>query len=279
MTTPLPHVREAGAGAAVVCLHANASSASQWRDLIELLAPDHHVLAPDCYGAGKSPDWPSDHRISLADEVAFLAPVLQRARAPLTLVGHSYGAAVALKAALAAEQPLRALVLYEPTLFALLGERSARPHAADGIIDAVDAAAAALDRGDHDAAAAAFIDYWMGAGSWAATPAQRKPPIADAVTRVRRWAHALTTEPTPLEAFARLDVPVLLMLGSDTTESARAVAQRLIPVLPRVQVVEFDGLGHMGPVTHPERVNAEIRRFLDTLPQPPGGTHDQDPAR
>jgi pimeloyl-ACP methyl ester carboxylesterase len=28
-------------------------------------------------------------------------------------------------------------------------------------------------------------------------------------------------------------------------------------------VLEFPELGHMGPVTHPERVNAAIARFLE----------------
>lgn len=271
MATPLPHphVREAGAGPAVVCLHANASSASQWRTLMEALAPRHHVLAPDSYGAGRSPDWPSDRTITLADEVAFIEPVLRRAPAPWTLVGHSYGAAIALKAALVAPTPPRALALYEPTLFALLGAPDRSPHPADGILGAVAAAAAALDRGDRDAAARAFIDYWMGEGSWAAMPASRQAPIAESVRHVRRWAHALTTEPTPPEALARLDMPVLLMRGRRTTESARAVAQRLATLLPRVCVVEFDELGHMGPVTHPEVVNTEIARFLDTLPASP----------
>jgi pimeloyl-ACP methyl ester carboxylesterase len=41
------------------------------------------------------------------------------------------------------------------------------------------------------------------------------------------------------------------------------VARLLTRVLPRVEVVEFAGLGHMGPVTHPEVVNEAIRRFLE----------------
>jgi pimeloyl-ACP methyl ester carboxylesterase len=30
-----------------------------------------------------------------------------------------------------------------------------------------------------------------------------------------------------------------------------------------VEVVEFEGLGHMGPVTHPEVVNEAISEFLE----------------
>ena len=66
MSTVVPYFREAGAGPSVVCLHANASSSSQWRGLMEMLAADYHVLAPDSYGAGKGPAWPTDKVVRLA---------------------------------------------------------------------------------------------------------------------------------------------------------------------------------------------------------------------
>ncbi|MGE0359027.1 MAG: alpha/beta fold hydrolase, partial [Burkholderiales bacterium] len=98
-----------------------------------------------------------------------------------------------------------------------------------------------------------------------ATPADRKPAIAASVRNIRRWKHALFTEPTPLEAFRALEVPVLLMTGARSTASARGVARILRGALPRLQAVEFPELGHMGPVTHPERVNEAIAGFLDRL--------------
>lgn len=255
--------REAGAGPGVVCIHANAGTSGQWRALMEQLAPRFHVLAPDSYDAGQGPRWPSDRVISLRDEVALIEPVLDKAGASPALVGHSYGAAVAVVAALAQPGRVRALVLYEPTLFSLLDAQQPAPNDADGIRHTVAAAAAALDAGNEDAAAEHFIDYWMGAGAWRQTPAQRKAPIAASVKNVRRWAHALFTEPTPLQAFRSLDVPVLCLVGKRSTRSAHAVARLLAAALPRVEVVEFAQLGHMGPLTHPETVNPVIAEFLE----------------
>ncbi len=262
MANPEPYFRDAGAGPGVVCLHSNASSSAQWRSLIDLLAVNNRVLAPDSYGAGKSPDWHSAREISLQDEVNFLAPVFALAGSPFTLVGHSYGAAIALMAALANPGRIRGLVLYEPTLFSIVDAQGPSPNGVDGIRHAVFAAAAALDNGERDAAAGHFIDFWMGEGSWNATPPQRKPAIADSVANVRRWSHALFAEPTPASAFAALDIPILYMLGGASPESAHAVAGAILPVLRGVQVVEFPDLGHMAPVTHPEIINAEIARFL-----------------
>ena len=262
MHQPEPFVREAGTGPGVICIHSNASTSGQWRGLMDLLAPTHHVLAPDSYGSGKSPEWHSDRVISLRDEVALIEPVLARAQAPLVLVGHSYGAAVALIAALMQPDRVRALALYEPSLFSVIDAEVPPPNQADGIRGAVAVASTALDAGNRDAAATAFIDYWMGEGSWANTPSQRKPPIVDSMVNVRRWEHALMTEPTPLSAFRALDKPILYMVGKRSTQSAHGVARILAPALPRVEMMEFEKLGHMGPITHPDVVNAAIVQFL-----------------
>ena len=117
MADTKPFIREVGSGTAVVCIHANASSSAQWRGLMDLLSPRHRVIAPDLYGSGRSVDWPSASEISLRDEVEFIAPVLQQAGDRFSLVGHSYGGAVALLAA-----------LQDP------------PNGADGIRNAVNAA-------------------------------------------------------------------------------------------------------------------------------------------
>jgi pimeloyl-ACP methyl ester carboxylesterase len=230
---------------------------------MELLAPKFHVLAPDSYGSGRSPDFPSGRVIALRDEAALIEPVLAKAGAPLALVGHSYGAAIALVAALANPARVRALALYEPTFFSLIAAQGPPPNDADGILGAVARASAALDAGDRDAAARHFIDYWMGEGAWQHTPEARKPAIAASITNIRSWGHALMNEPAPLAAFCALDIPVLYMTGKRSTASAHGVARLLTKALPRVEVLEFEKLGHMGPVTHSEPVNEAIRGFLE----------------
>jgi len=254
--------RESGAGPGVVCLHSNASSSGQWRGLMDLLAPRFHILAADTYGAGKSPPWPRDRKVSLRDEVALLEPVFARAGDSFSLVGHSYGGGIALIGALVHRHRLRAMALYEPTLFAVVEQESRSPNDVDGIRNCVATSVAALGAGDATGAARCFIDFWMGAGSFDRMPERVQAATAESVRNIQGWKDVLFDEPTSLEAFAGLDVPVLLMVGSKSPLSSRAVAQRLTRVLPRVEVVELPGLGHMGPVTHPETVNDVVCRFL-----------------
>jgi pimeloyl-ACP methyl ester carboxylesterase len=260
-----PFCREAGSGPGVVCLHANASTSSQWRALMDALAPRFHVLAPDSLGAGKSAIPPAARDVSLGDEAAFLEPVFARADVPHVLVAHSYGAAVALVAAVSNPARVRALAVYEPVLFSLVDAECPPPNDADGIRQAVADACAAVDAGDLPGAARRFIDFWMGDGAWDRTPESRQGPIADAVVNIRGWGRTLLNEPTPLAAFSALGMPVLYMVGSESPASSRSVARLLTGALPNVEVVEFAGLGHMAPITHPDLVNEAIVRFIDRV--------------
>ena len=257
-----PFFREAGSGPGVVCIHCNASSSSQWRPLMDRLAPRHRVLAPDTHGAGRGPAWPGDRVLTLHDEVALIEPVFTRAGKRFALIGHSYGAAVALIAALQRPERVHAMVLYEPTLFSLIDSASPMPNAADGIRQTVALAAAAVARDDHNAAAELFIDYWMGEGAWFAKPEAQRIAIEAAVVNVQGWSSALFDDTVQLAAFQALKMPVLLMQGSETTPSAQAVVTILARTLPRVELLTFQGLGHMGPVTHPAQVDEAIDSFL-----------------
>jgi pimeloyl-ACP methyl ester carboxylesterase len=259
------YVREAGAGVPLVCIHASASSSSQWRPLMDRLAGRFRTLAVDLHGSGKSPQWPADRPLTLADEVALLEPIFGSVGDRFHLIGHSYGGAVALKAALAGPGRLRSLVLFEPVLFGLLNAEDPAQPAAREISAVRDDTIAAVDRGDLDAAGGRFVDYWMGAGAWASMPDTRRRPVATAMRKVKSEWHAVFEEPAPLSAFGALDVPTLCLVGSDSPASSRAVARLLAKTLPRVTEVEIEGVGHMGPVTHPNRINALIEGHLDQL--------------
>jgi pimeloyl-ACP methyl ester carboxylesterase len=263
MTQVVPFHKEAGSGATVLCLHSNASHSGQWRGLLEQLSNRFRVVAVDSYGSGRTAEWPSDRVIALADEVELLQPLLDGASRPTYLVGHSYGAAVALKAALLHPGRFAGLALYEPTFFALVDRTT--PRDVDGIRNTVRAGAERLDAGDGDGAARTFIDFWMGAGSWDATPAERKPAVVQSVRNLRRWGHAVMTEPATAADLRAITVPVLIMSGGRSPRSSVSVAELLCSVLPDVRSVRLDALGHMGPVTDPQPVNTEIARFLDAI--------------
>jgi pimeloyl-ACP methyl ester carboxylesterase len=270
MQSQAPFFREAGAGTSVLCLHSSASSSGQWRALMDRLANRFRIIAVDLYGSGKTPTWPADQPMHLDDEIALLRPVFQTAGDRFHLIGHSFGAAIALKAALTRQHRLMSLVLYEPVLFSVLMAVAPQSEAAREIVAVRDDTIRLVDEGNLNASAERFVDYWKGEGAWAAIPEPRRPAIAQAMRAVKSQWHALFHEPTPLEAFAAIDVPTLFLTGNGSKASVRAVAELLTKVLPQVCVEEIEGVGHMAPVTHPERINPLIENFLEAT-QPLAG--------
>jgi pimeloyl-ACP methyl ester carboxylesterase len=248
----------------VVALHCSGADGGQWRALGDALGPASDLAAPEHYGCPGTGPWTGGRIFTLADEAARTIDLIDRGARSVHLVGHSYGGAVALHVALARPERIASLALYEPSAFHLLKALGEQEDAAFAEIAAL--ARATTERvlaGELSRAAAAFVDYWGGAGAWAALR-----PAAQAV--LVRWMpkapldfRALIAEPTELAAYAGLRMPVLVMRGARAPRPSRAIAERLPTLLPDAHLEVVDGAGHMGPLTHGAAVNALIVAHID----------------
>jgi pimeloyl-ACP methyl ester carboxylesterase len=196
------------------------------------------------------------------DEVDLLEPVFRLASDRFHLIGHSWGGAIALKAAIRHLPRLLSLVLYEPALWSLLIAHDPCSAPARDIAANQDETQRLIDKLDYAGAAEYFIDYWIGPGTWKGLTEVRRSAFATGMSAASPEWHASFHEATPLAAFAAVDVPALLLSGTKSTPPARAITTLLSSVLPRARILELEGIGHMGPVTHPEVVNSAIETFL-----------------
>jgi pimeloyl-ACP methyl ester carboxylesterase len=180
------------------------------------------------------------------------------------LVGHSYGGGVALHVAHARPDRIASLALYEPSAFYLLKQLGDQGTAAlSEIVAIAGKTGEAVARGDHRAAAAAFVDYWSGQGAWEAL----RPGLQDALIR---WAPkapldfaALIEEPILASAYRRLRFPTLVIRGEHAPAPTRLIADSLPFLMPSARLSLVAGAGHMGPLTHSEKVNALIAKHVE----------------
>ena len=178
--------------------------------------------------------------------------MFEAAGGPFHLVGHSYGGAVAVRAALTYPGCFRSLVLIEPVLFGLLIAEDPHQPAAREVVALCQHTRAAVEVGALDSAARRFIDYWMGTGTWAGMPPQQRATVAQAMPGVRSQWTAIFAETTPLPAYSLLDLPILYLVGSKSPPSTRAVTRLLSQALPNVTLTRTEGRGPHG-APHPSR--------------------------
>lgn len=256
----------AGAAPAVVCLHASASSPRQWRALAETLG-GRRMLAPELIGYGSAPDWSYEQPLSLDDEARRIEPLIAAEPGGVHLVGHSFGAAVALRLAVRNPQRVLSVAVYEPVLFSLLHEAATDlggPSRAGLEIASVRIAIRrAVYSGRAAMAARLFVDYWSGAGAWERLDERRQAAVVGCMRKVDAEFDAAFCNAMPLAAYRRVATPVLLLAGGRTRRPTRRIAELLAGVLPDVARGELPGAGHMGPISHAAEVNAQIAAFLE----------------
>ena len=123
-----------------------------------------------------------------------------------------------------------------------------------------------MDAGAFAEAGEYFIDYWVRSGTWKRMTEDRKKAFTAGMCAASPEWHASFHDKTPLSAFAAMDVPTLLLSGGGSTVPARTITALLSSVIPHGKMENLEGIGHMGPVTHPEIVNSRIEAFLIGIP-------------
>lgn len=250
-----------GQGPAVVALHSSLSSRRQWRHLAARLEGNFRLIAVDLAGYGVNQGvpamrpWRLDAECSLVQ--AALASVLP-ADEPFHLVGHSFGGASALRMAALDSARVLSLTLFEPTAFHLLPQGHERTEI-EGVALMV---ASMLGRGAAMQAAEVFIDFWNGAGTFAALRADKRAMLGAQIHKVALDFDALLNEPLDLADYRHLSMPVCLLKGATSPACTRTLVDLLRRTLPQAMTLTTDG-GHMAPLTHGEATAALMASFLE----------------
>jgi pimeloyl-ACP methyl ester carboxylesterase len=256
--------RNAAQSPLVAFLHGSAGAPRQWQPHMQRLGLRYRVIAPALLGYAGTPEWAADASVSFRSEAAHLEQLLDLAAGGIHLVGHSYGAAVALHFALQHPAQVRSLTLYEPPLFHLLRQRADRPADATAGGALRHAVQRRYEAGDLAGAAWVFVDYWCGDGAWQQLPATRQQTIASRMPKVAAELRAALEETTPIARYAELRMPVLLLHGERTRTTMRQIVQTLAGVLRRPEVLQVPGADHMGAITHAETLCTLVDDFLES---------------
>ena len=246
----------------IVALHCSSASGSQWRSLKAVSSMPHRIFTPDFIGTPSRGAWTED-TFSLADEASEILTLISSIDAPVHLIGHSYGAAVALHIARERPDLVKSLCLYEPTLFSVLRSASVSDFVLYQEIESLVATLqSALSLGDKALACQVFSDFWGGLGTYTAMPEQRQIELQNWIPKVIHDFFALMHEDNPHHILPQ-DILTTLMVGENTHLQTARIGTLLHGQSSMSRLSMIDNAGHLEPFARRPLVFQEIATHLN----------------
>lgn len=263
------NVGVAGQGPTIVLVHGSWDDHRVWDGVVQHLLPRWRVVAYDRRGHGGSSVPPGQGRIS--QDVSDLDGVIRAVSAgPVHLVGHSYGACVALLYAAWHPQRLASVCLHEPPLFGVLAGQPGHAELARRTREAMAQAAVLIAAGDAAQGARLFAEQ-------VALSGQTWESVMDAALRATWVANAATwldqsRDPERLalspELLTASPLPVLLTSGDRSPAAFEPGVARLAAATPRAIRRTITGAGHFPQLTHPQAFADCLSEFLSAHSSP-----------
>lgn len=246
----------------VVLLHGGGQTRHSWAGAAAALAArGYRVLNTDLRGHGDS-DWSADGAYALDDRVADLRAVLEGIDAPVALVGASLGGATAIHA-LASGVEAAALVLVDivpqPEMAGvarIVSFMRAHPQGFASLDEAVDAVAAynpERPRPRDPSGLMRNLRARDGRLYWHWDPA---------ITATEPHVHHAIVQQSAVALAGREEIAVLLVRGlrSDVVSEESVAGFRAL--VPRLEVADVGGAGHMVAGDRNDAFNASVLDFL-----------------
>jgi pimeloyl-ACP methyl ester carboxylesterase len=245
-----------GGGPPLVLVHGTAADHNRWAPVLPAFEQRFTVCAVDRRGRGGSGD-SGDYAIER--EFEDVAAVVDSFGEPAVVLGHSYGALVALEAARLTRN-VRKLVLYDPGI-EVAGEEIY-------LHEVIERLEALLGAGDRDGVVATTmrevaglppetVEYMRSQPAW-----QARVDAAHTIPRELRAVKAYRFDP---QRFGDLGVPTLVLSGSESPAALRRAAEAVDEALPDSRSVVMTGHGHAAMDTGTELFTTEVLRFVEGL--------------
>jgi len=254
-------VRYAGEGEPAVLLHCSLAHSGAWAGVMAGLAGRLAMVAIDQPGHGATE---FDPALDIQDQACETTiAILERLEAPAHLIGHSFGATVALRCAVERPDLVASVSMYESIYFSLLAAGNSAAYNRE-MADA-ETFSKYLLASEWQQAAEAFLDRWGSQGGFQVMPEAQQNYMLKTIPMILENTRSVIEDrvgPVTLENIGKLEMPCLLMEGARSPESIHLLNDLLEAALPNVQRRVFPTTGHMGPLSHAPEFARVVGDFL-----------------
>jgi pimeloyl-ACP methyl ester carboxylesterase len=250
---------ELGSGPTVVMIHGNAGSVEDFEfGAAEVLASHYRVVAVDRPGHGRS-ERLKDNGANVENQARLLHEVLTSLQITRpVLIGHSWGAALALSYALQYPADISGLVLIAPAAYPDSGESSfIRAVTKAPVVGDLALVAGKTLLGKH------ILSVMLQRAFYPQPVPRAYVTLAAASWLGRKQLKAYLEDESSLndsletisKRYSQISAPVVIVTGDrDQIVSAKDNAYRLEAAITNARVITLKDTGHEIPQTHPESI-------------------------
>lgn len=259
------HVQRGGTGTRLLLLHGAGGSTHSWRDVLPDLMKDHEVMAVDLPGHGFT-QLGSRHRSGLDHMAADLTALLHQEEFwPEVAIGHSAGAAVALRIALDDAPKPKGVLTFNAALGNFPGLAGWLFPIMAKLLAINPLTAIAFSKMSSGASAKRVIDSTgstiddRGLALYKSLISARSH-VDGALNMMAQWSlDGLLAE------LPRLDVPTHLIAAANDKTVPAATSGEVAQLMPSATSEIWSDLGHLAHEEAPQKAADTIRAFIDRL--------------
>jgi pimeloyl-ACP methyl ester carboxylesterase len=267
---------EHGRGEPILFVHGSASDGRTWKAQRDAISRRYRVVTYSRRYHWPNAPIPQDADYSMAEQLRDLGSLIQSlAIAPAHLVGHSYGAFLALLLAIEHPNLARSLVLAEPPVFTLfvsnkpkpmelLKLAATRPRTAAAIVrfgaSGIGPATAAAERGDIHEAMRIFGTAVLGPQAYQRLSRSRVEQVHANSFRAEFLGSGFL--PLHAERVQAVQIPALLLTAERSPRLFHCLADGLAELLPNARREQIAAASHMMHEDNPAAFNSAVLSFL-----------------
>lgn len=246
------------AKAPLALIHTTLRKAGEWRGFLDALGPSISPRQIELPGHGLAPDW--DRSRDFADQALEIA-LEEMPDEEVPLIGHGFGAVLALRIAIERPYRVKSLVLVEPIFFAAVKGRWSH----DKLRQDLTPFERKMQAAQFATAAKDYHALWGEGRPWAELPTDMRHYITDRIELVQAGRPLVMEDEADLLRKGRLEkleMPVTFVDGGASHPVIADIISELGDRIPDAEWFTVPDAGHMLTETHPAMLAQAVRKRL-----------------
>ena len=256
--------QDQGEGEPIIFIHGSWDDHHSWDGVAAILQNSNRVIRYDRRGHSASSGGYGQGSINedVNDVIGFMEGLgIKEAH----IVGHSYGANIAIMLCEKAPEMIKSVFIHEPPIFSLLLDEVGAAEMKEKYFILMKETASLIEAGKIENAAKLFIEkvaFGKGAWRYLFDKCARQAILSNVDTWLDQFKDPDRLA-VDVNALNNISGEVVISTGTASLEPYGVVVREISKIVEKIVVVEIQGAGHGAHISHPDKISKAILHTIN----------------